>query len=121
HDLEVLTPGDALAALVDVLGAERVARVFEELTTVLDVPPAELLRNLRRFEQVAPIAAIAIGAHLDAPGYPSMLRDYLLGSRPADARAAVSDLVNCVGDGDLAGMEALLSPAAKAALGPTER
>src|SRR5690606_27532398 len=75
HDLEVLTPGDALAALVDVLGAERVARVFEELTTVLDVPPAELLRNLRRFEQVAPIAAIAIGAHLDAPGYPSMLRD----------------------------------------------
>lgn len=121
RDLEVLTPGDALAALVDVLGAERVARVFEELTTVLDVPPAELLRNLRRFEQVAPIAAIAISAHLDAPGYPSVLRDYLLGSRPADARAAVSDLVNCVGDGDLAGMEALLSPAAKAALGPTER
>jgi hypothetical protein len=121
RDLEVLAPGEALAAMVDVLGAERVAGVFEELTTVLDVPPAELLRRLRRFEQVAPIAAIAIGAHLDAPGYPSMLREYLLGSRPADARAAVSDLINCVGDGDLAGMEGLLSPAAKAALGTGER
>jgi hypothetical protein len=121
RDLEVLAPGEALAAMVEILGAGPVAREFEQLTTVLDVPPAELLRRLRRFEQVAPIAAIAIGAHLDAPGYPSVLREYLLGSRPADARAAVSDLVNCVGDGDLAGMEALLSPAARAALGPSER
>jgi hypothetical protein len=121
RDLEVLAPGEALAVMVDLLGAGAVAREFEQLTTVLDVPPAELLRRLRRFEQVAPIAAIAIGAHLDAPGYPSVLRDYLLGSRPADARAAVSDLVNCVGDGDLGGMEALLSPAAKAALGANER
>jgi hypothetical protein len=84
-------------------------------------PGEELLRRLRHFEQVAPIAAIAIGAHLDAPGYPGMLREYLLGSRPADARAAVSDLINCVGDGDLSGMESLLSPAARATLGSTER
>ena len=121
RDLEVMAPGEALAALVEILGAQQVARVFEDLTAALDVPPAELLRRLRRFEQVAPIAAIAIGAHLDAPGYPGMLREYLLGSRPADARAAVSDLINCVGDGDLSGMESLLSPAAKATLGSTER
>jgi hypothetical protein len=121
RDLEVQAPGEALAAMVEVLGAEAVAREFERLTTVLDIPPAELLRRLRQFEQVAPIAAIAIGAHLEAPGYPSVLREYLLGSRPADARAAVSDLINCVGDGDLQGMEALLSPAARSALGPNER
>jgi hypothetical protein len=121
RDLEVMAPGEALAALVEILGAQQVARVFEDLTAALDVPPAELLRRLRHFEQVAPIAAIAIGAHLDAPGYPGMLREYLLGSRPADARAAVSDLINCVGDGDLSGMESLLSPAARATLGSTER
>jgi hypothetical protein len=121
RDLEVLAPGDALSTLVDVVGAEPVARVFEGLTASLDVPPAELLRRLRRFERVAPIAAIAIGAHLDAPGYPGVLREYLLGSRPADARAAVSDLINCVGDGDLSGMESLLSPAARSSLGASER
>jgi predicted nucleic acid-binding protein len=120
-DLEVMSPGDALAQVVEILGAAPVARVLEDLTDALDLPPTEQLQRLRRLEQVAPIAAIAISAHLEAPGYPGSLRDYLLGSRPADARAAVSDLINCVGDGDLAGMDSLLSPAARAALGVSHR
>src|ERR671924_295349 len=50
RDLEVLAPGEALAAMVEILGAGPVAREFEQLTTVLDVQPAELLRRLRRIE-----------------------------------------------------------------------
>jgi hypothetical protein len=98
-----------------------VAKVFEDLTEPLGMAPTDLLERLRGLQQVAPLAAIAISAHLEADAYPEGLRSFLLGTRPADARATVSELVNRVGDGDLGGMDALLSPSARSSLGASAR
>jgi len=119
-NLSVLSPDDALAEMVDALGAERVASVFDDLTDLLGLTPEQLLDQLHHLGQVAPVAAIAIGAEIDA-GEGDVLRDYLVGSRPGNARATVSQLVNRVGDGDLSGMDTLLSPVARRKLGSTAR
>jgi hypothetical protein len=119
-DLAVLPPDDALAEMVGELGADRVASTFATLAGPHGLAAGDLLDGLRRLGQVAPVAAVAIGAQLDAAEADELAR-YLRAARPDDARAAVSELVNRVGDGDLAGMDMLLTPAARMALGPTDR
>jgi hypothetical protein len=119
-NLAVVSPDDALSEMVDLLGAEAVAAVFESLGTPLGLTSDDLLDRLRHLGQVAPAAAIAIGAELDAAGADE-LAGYLLAARPEDARATVSELIDRVGDGDLAGMDRLLSANGRMALGPTAR
>jgi PIN domain len=119
-DLAVVSPEDALAEMVDLLGAEAVAEVFEGLSGTLGLTTDDLLVRLRRLGQVAPVAAVAIGAALDAAGADD-LSGYLLEARPEEAQAAVAQLISRVGDGDLAGMDALLTEAGRMALGPTSR
>jgi PIN domain len=118
--LAVASPDQALAEMVEVLGADRVAGVFAALAGPLGVGPEAQLDRLRRLGQVAPIAAVAIGARLDA-AHADELAAYVAASRPDGARAAVSELVNRVGDGDLSGMDMLLSPRARRSLGGTAR
>ena len=118
--LAVATPDQALAEMVEVFGADRVAAVFAALAGPLGLGPEDQLDRLRRLGQVAPIAAVAIGARLDAD-HADELAAYVAASRPDGARAAVSELVNRVGDGDLSGMDLLLSPAARRSLGGTTR
>lgn len=119
-DLAVVSPEDALAEMVELLGAEAVAEVFEGLSGTLGLTTDDLLVRLRRLGQVAPVAAVAIGAALDAAGADD-LSGYLLEARPEEAQAAVAQLISRVGDGDLAGMDALLTEAGRMALGPTSR
>lgn len=119
-DLAVVSPGDALAELVDLLGPAEVAAAVDGLGGGRGLTADELLDRLRAGGQVSPAAAIAIGAELDA-AEAGELEGYLLATRRDDARATVSGLVSRVGDGDLVGMDRLLSEAGRMALGPTAR
>jgi hypothetical protein len=119
-NLAVVSPDEALAEMVDLLGAEAVAGVFEGLGAPLGLTPDDLLDRLRHLGQVAPVAAVAIGAALDAGGADE-LAGYLVAARPDEARAVVSELITRVGDGDLAGIDARLTEAGRMALGPTSR
>lgn len=119
-DLAVVSPEAAVVELVEALGADAVAGVLAGLGGAQGMTAADVFERLRALGQVAPAAAVAIGAELDA-GEADEMDGYLLASRPDEARAVVSALVDRVGDGDLVGMDALLSEAGRLALGPTAR
>lgn len=119
-DLAVVSPGDALAELVELLGPAEVAAAVDGLGGGRGLTADELLDRLRAGGQVSPAAAIAIGAELDA-AQAGELDGYLLAARRNEAQATVSGLLSRVADGDLVGMDRLLSEAGRMALGPTAR
>ena len=85
-DLAVLSPAAALEELLVTLGVVPIAEAFKDATERLTRPPRDLPGQLHRLEGTAPLAALAIGARLDLPGYRDLLADAISAEEPRTPR-----------------------------------
>jgi hypothetical protein len=120
-DLQVTSPDEAFAVILDIIGIATLTDTFERVTAQLRRPPRSVADQLGRLERVAPMTAIGIGSRLGIGDYAELLADAEAAVRDDDARSVVWDLLAAVADGDDTRIDELLTIDARRHLGDTPK
>jgi predicted nucleic acid-binding protein len=98
-DLRVVSPDEALRALVDD-APEAMAAMTLRVIRNLRRPPSTTLTFIKRLEERTPIAAAALGAALGLPDHIQIYEQILASEREGAPQQAVATLIDALARGD---------------------